>query len=273
MRKLFLIISLLFFYSCQAEVAPLEVLSMDAHSIIERINPPSGYTRNKASQGSWGAYLQNFPLKAAGSKVLDYKGKPIMFQEFHSAVLDIDIGEKDLQQCADAAIRLRAEYLWLKGLKDQVVFEFTSGHKFAWDDYAEGTRSVVSGNKVSFEKKAQADHSYESFRRYLDVIFMYAGTISLHKEMKKVDRNSEYEIGDVIIHPGSPGHAVIIVDKAKNAQGKYIYLLAQGYTPAQSIHIVKSGHSGISPWFDIPKTGTIYHERFYLSNAGVRRFY
>lgn len=240
--------------------------------IVERFPASKGYQKQLSPAGSWAAFLQCFPLLRPGTAVLDFKGKPISDQKSHVAVLDIDVGTKDLQQCADAIIRLRAEYLWKSDKKDQISFNFTSGHSFAWKDYADGLRPEVNGNKVSFKETANPSNSYEAFRKYLDIVFMYAGTISLHRDMKEVSRKSEYQIGDVLVHPGSPGHAVIIVDKAKNAKGEAIYLLAQGYTPAQSIHIVKSGHSGVSPWFKIPQSGPVWHKRFYLSRVGVRRF-
>jgi hypothetical protein len=243
-----------------------------AKTIFERFPAPKGFQKVKAPSGSWAAYLQDFPLLPPGRPVLDYTGKPISDQKSHVAVLDIDVGKKDLQQCADAIIRLRAEYLWGKNQQEDIAFKFTSGHAFAWKDYALGMRPEVKGNQVSFRQTAPADHSYEAFRKYLDIVFMYAGTISLHRDMKQINRKSEYQIGDVIVQPGSPGHAVIIVDKAKNAKGEAIYLLAQGYTPAQSVHIVKSGHSGISPWFKIPQSGHFWHKRFWLREVGVRRF-
>lgn len=271
-----LVTSLLFLSSCkkkQTEQGREGVTEQSAGATIyERFPAPEGFQKVKAASGSWQAYLQDFRLLPTGRPVLDYRGKPISDQKSHVAVLDIDVGKKDLQQCADAIIRLRSEYLWRQDLKDQIAFKFTSGHHYTWSAYAEGVRPEVKGNQVNFKPAASPDDSYEAFRRYLDIVFMYAGTISLHRDMKHVERKSEYQIGDVLVHPGSPGHAVIIVDKAKNAKGEAIYLLAQGFTPAQSVHIVKSGHSGISPWFKIPQSGTFWHKRFYLSKMGVRRF-
>lgn len=271
-----LVTSLLVLSSCkkkQTDQGREEVTGQSAGATIyERFPAPKGYEKVKAPSGSWESYLQDFPLLPPGSPVLDYTGKPISDQKSHVAVLDIDVGKKDLQQCADAIIRLRAEYLWGKNQKDQIAFKFTSGHHYAWSAYAAGIRPEVKGNQVNFRQTAPADHSFEAFRRYLDIVFMYAGTISLHRDMQQVNRKSEYQIGDVLVHPGSPGHAVIIVDKAKNAKGESIYLLAQGYTPAQSVHIVKSGHSGISPWFKIPQSGHFWHKRFWLREVGVRRF-
>lgn len=271
-----LVTSLLVLSSCkkkQTEQGREGVTEQSAGATIyERFSAPNGYQKEKALTGSWEAYLQDFRLLSPGTPVLDYRGKPISDQKSHVAVLDIDVGKKNLQQCADAIIRLRAEYLWRRELKDQIAFKFTSGHNYAWSAYSEGIRPEVKGNQVNFKSAASSDDYYEAFRKYLDIVFMYAGTISLHRDMKYVERKSEYRIGDVLVHPGSPGHAVIIVDKAKNTKGESIYLLAQGYTPAQSVHIVKSGHSGISPWFKIPQSGIFWHKRFWLSKVGVRRF-
>jgi hypothetical protein len=40
--------------------------------------------------------------------VLLYNGAPKFRQDVHAAVIDIDVGTRDLQQCADATMRLRA---------------------------------------------------------------------------------------------------------------------------------------------------------------------
>lgn len=248
------------------------LLSKEGSTVSSRVLEPHGYLRETTTAGTWHHYLQNLKLQPHGSKVLDFQGRPISDQHNHFAVMDIDVGKKDLQQCADATIRLRAEYLYQKQDFDKIKFQFTSGHCYAWIDHAKGIRPEVKGNKVTFKQASTADNSYQNFRKYLDIIFMYAGTISIEKELSKVNRGGDYQIGDVIVHLGSPGHAVIIVDRAKNSQGKYIYLLAQGYTPAQSIHIVKSHDRGISPWFDVPKKLPIWHERFFFKNPQIRRF-
>ena len=58
------------------------------------------------------------------------------------------------------------------------------------------------------------------------------------------------EIGDVFIRGGSPGHAVIVVDLAADAQGRQVFLLAQSYMPAQEIQILKNPNDqALSPWY------------------------
>jgi hypothetical protein len=49
----------------------------------------------------------------------------------------------------------------------------------------------------------------------------------------------------------SPGHTVIIVDMAVNDDGKTLFLLAQGGSPTQEIHILRNlAKPNISPWFE-----------------------
>ncbi|WP_084328456.1 DUF4846 domain-containing protein [Indibacter alkaliphilus] len=261
----------LLFTSCHGKDRS-KLLLKEGKTVAGRVLAPQGFVRETTATGTWQHYLQNLKLLPHGSKVLDFQGRPISDQRNHFAVMDIDVGTKDLQQCADATIRLRAEYLYQHKAFDKIKFQFTSGHSYAWLDHAKGVRPEVKGNKVEFKQTSTSDNSYQNFRRYLDIVFMYAGTISLERELTKVSRGGDYQIGDVIVHPGSPGHAVIIVDRAKNSKGEYIYLLAQGYTPAQSIHIVKSHDRGISPWFDLPKKLPIWHQRFFFKSPQVRRF-
>ena len=73
----------------------------------------------------------------------------------------------------------------------------------------------MKGNRVSWYKSKAKDYSYKTFRAYLDVVFAYAGTLSLAKELTSVPVTS-MQIGDVLIQGGSPGHAVIVVDMAEN---------------------------------------------------------
>jgi len=63
------------------------------------------------------------------------------------------------------------------------------------------------------------------------------------------------KIGDVLVQGGSPGHAVIVIDMAENINTKEkIYLLAQSYMPAQSVHIIVNRNDlNISPWYKLEK--------------------
>ncbi|MEG0926301.1 DUF4846 domain-containing protein [Chryseobacterium sp.] len=227
-------------------------INKDKNTIRERFSPPKGYEWVDEKSDSFGYFIENFKLKPYGSQILKYDGSPIATQHLHEAIFDIDTGNKDLQQCADAVIRLRAEYLYKMKRFDEIKFHFTSGDLLSWNDYKNGTRAIVNGNSVSFRKMSAFDDSYHGFRNYLDLIFNYAGTISLNKETKPVIQNSDLKTGDILITPGSPGHIVFIAGVSKNKDGKKIFLLGEGFTPAQSIHLLSNPfNKNISPWYDL----------------------
>lgn len=169
-----------------------------------------------------------------------------------AAVLNFDVGNKDLQQCADAVMRLRAEYLYKTKQYELLHFNFTSGFKADYSKWRSGYRISVKGNNVSWVKTTKESESYKSFRDYLDVVFTYAGTASLTKELKQITL-SQMQIGDVFIKGGSPGHAVIVVDMAVNPKtNKKLFMIAQSYMPAQDIHVlINQNKSVISPWYDL----------------------
>lgn len=224
----------------------------DKNTIKERFSAPKGYTWVKEQPDSFGYFLENFKLKPYGSKILKYDETPIATQNLHEAVFNIDTGNKDLQQCADAVIRLRAEYLFTTKKFDDIQFHFTSGDLATWNDYKNGTRAFVNGNSVSFRKTAGFDDSYQNFRNYLDLVFTYGGTISLNKETKPVSQNADLKTGDILITAGSPGHVVMVAGVCKNKEGKRLFLLTEGFTPAQSIHLLSNPfNKNISPWYDL----------------------
>lgn len=233
----------------------------DKNTIKGRFSPPKNYQWTEEKPGSFGHFIENFTLKPYGSQILKYDGTPIATQHLHEAVFDIDTGSKDLQQCADAVIRLRAEYLYQIKKYEEIKFHFTSGDLLTWNDYKNGTRAFINGNSVNFRKVAELDDSYNGFRNYLDLIFNYAGTISLNKETKPVMKNSDLKTGDILITPGSPGHVVFIAGVCRNKEGKKLFLLGEGFTPAQSIHVLSNPfNKNISPWYELdvasPETKT-----------------
>jgi hypothetical protein len=97
----------------------------DGGILTERFNPPSGYQRVAVSSDSFGQWLRNLPLKPDGAPVYLFDGTLKENQSAHGAVVDIDVGGEDLQQCADAVIRLRAEYLLVSGRAEDICFRFT----------------------------------------------------------------------------------------------------------------------------------------------------
>jgi hypothetical protein len=274
MRSLFCLTSLVLFACGRSPLSSQrnsQLLNSSGKDIAARFNPPEGFIRLISDSTSFGYYLQHFPLQPVGSKVYYYNGEE-KGNKVYEAVLDIDIGEKDLQQCADAVMRLRAEYLYKQKLYDLIHFNFTSGFKAEYKRWANGERIKVDGNKVSWYNSASKDFSVPTFKKYLEKVFTYAGTLSLSKEMKPVSVD-EMEIGDVFIRGGSPGHAVIIVDMARDAKGKKIFMIAQSYMPAQSIQILKNEQDPkLSPWYDLSKTDKLYSPEWTFEKTQLMRF-
>ncbi len=241
-------------------------------TLSDSIKPPSGYKQITIGDNSFGAWLRGLPLLQNSDTVYLFNGDKKFNQLAHHSIIDIDVGSRDLQQCADAAMRLRAEYLYSKGDYEKIHFNFTSGDKASWLDWAAGIRPVIKGNQVSWKKKASKDRSYRSFRRYLDVIFTYAGSASLSRELKKVVNPAKILPGDVFIQGGYPGHAVIVIDVANNDQGDRIFLLAQSYMPAQQIHVLNNPKFWNGPWYHAKSSGKLITPEWIFNYSDLMRF-
>lgn len=248
-------------------------IQAEGTNIETRIKSPSGFERVVAAPGSFAAYLRKITLKPAGAGVFLFNGLPKVNQ-VHVAVMDIDVGNRDLQQCADAVMRLRADYLFAQKRYTDIHFNFTNGFNCSYSKWREGYRVKVSGNQVSWYKKGAVDGTYKTFRSYLDMVYSYAGTLSLEKELKPVKYN-EMNIGDVLIRGGSPGHAVIVVDMAQNPKtGEKLFLLAQSYMPAQDIHILQNPNDPkLSPWYSTNSNGeAVLTPEWDFVKGNLRRF-
>lgn len=216
------------------------IIDTSGNSIFNRFDPPPGFERTMIDTASFGFYLRHLKLKTFGTPVRYYNGQPKNAKDVYISVIDMDIGKRDLQQCADAIMRLRSEFLYAQQKYQDIHFNFLSdGQPRYYKEYIEG------------------DYSYEKFRKYLDYVFSYANTRSLNQELIGLDSMEDMELGDVFIQTGTPyGHAVIVVDMAKNPDsGKKVFMLAQSYMPAQDIQVlINRNDSMISPWYILDNT-------------------
>lgn len=233
-------------------------------TITERFSPPSGYKRLSAK--GFGHYLQTYPLMPKGTEVTDYKNRPV-WHTSAAAVLDLDIGHKNLQQCADTIIRLYADYTRQQGAEKSLSFKFTSGQIYRYQDFLDGLTPKPSGNTVIFSQKPPRENTDKNYRRYLDYIFTYVGTASLARDLKKIPV-SQAKVGDLFINPGFPGHATVIADMVINTKGDKKIMMIQGFMPAQSAHIVKSLTGDV--WFDLG--GPLTSQLFTFKGHYVYRF-
>jgi hypothetical protein len=217
---------------------------------VRDIPTPAGYTRKPLPAGSFGQWLRQVGLRADPVVYL-YDGRPKQNQGAQVAVLDIPVGKKDLQQCADACMRLRAEYLLSQGRLPEIEFR---------DNLNRAYRPGANTGRAAFE-------------RYLESVFARCGTLSLEKQLKRIPENSPVEPGDLVIRGGSPGHAVMVVDMAEDSAGRRLYLLAQSYMPAQMIHVLRNpSGSGVSPWYRLQPGDDIRTPEWTFRDAVIRRW-
>jgi len=241
-------------------------------TVESRVAVPAGWQRLPAAPGSFAAWLRGLPVKPGRPEVRLFDGSKKWNQEAHHLVLDVDVGKRDRQQCADAVMRLRAEFQRQAGQEGEICFRFTDGTKARWSEWKTGMRPHLGGRKTTWEKTAAPDPSYASFRRYLDIVFSYAGTLSLARELDQPADARRIAAGDVFIQGGSPGHAVIVVDVAEDQQGRRAVLLAQSYMPAQDIHVLRNPKTPGSPWYVIEGQGPLATPEWDFPAGSLRRF-
>ena len=217
-------------------------------TLVKRILTPKGYKRIKAKKGSFEAFLRNYRLKPDGSPVLLCNGSEKGNQSAHIAVFKLPIESEDLQQCADSIMRVYGEYYYDKKAYNKITFPLGNDFIADFDKWRRGYSISVSGNKIAWVYSSKNDSSYDSFKRFMRIVFAYSGTLNMDYSSKKI-KLSEARVGDIFIRGGSPGHVVMIADICKNAKDKKAYLLAQGYMPAQEFQLLRNPLHEDDPWY------------------------
>jgi hypothetical protein len=243
MRYLQSIFLLFLFFACnENNQAPPYIDSIEEipvsenYKILNEIPPPTGYLRKESNANSFENWLRKLPLRKDKIVYL-YNDKIKPNQSAQFAVVDLSRSKTDLQQCADVVMRLRAEYLFEQKQYDSIRFM----------DYNKKWYNWSGGNNK------------ERFDHYLQQVFGWCGSASLEKQLKRVTNYDALKTGDVFIKGGFPGHAMIVADMAINLKGEKVFMLIQGYQPAQDIHVVVNPlYHELSPWYKLTSDNEIY---------------
>lgn len=225
------------------ETPPTERLSA-------RYRPPAGHTRVAVGPKSFAAWLRSLPIRVDRMQVLSHRGLPL--ERPSAGIVAMDVGKRDLMQCADSVIRLHAEYLWAHGRSAEAAYRFTSGDLSRWTDWVAGERFRVEGNRVDRVRGARRSDSHDEYRRWLDLVFTYAGTSSLARDASSPSMDAPVEAGEFYVEAGFPGHAVIVLDVVEGPGGERLGLLGQGFMPAEDIHVLRASHAVDGVWFSLP---------------------
>lgn len=220
---------------------------------IGDIPAPMGYTRVEAENSSYAQYLRSLPLKRRGTKVMLYTGGEANYQFLSTGVIDQDLLSNS-EQCADATMRLRAEYLWSRGRYGDISFRNVNGKMM---HYTGGS-------------------SRKAFERYMRNVYGVCSTFSLFTETTPRDIK-DVQPGDVLVYPARSGHkyghALIVVDVAKSKAGKVAIMCAEGNTPARDKHIVRNLNPLKNPWFFLDEDDeTIWISCFHFNKNELRHY-
>lgn len=242
--------------------------TLPADTLAARFPVPQGYQRLQMPAGSFGAWLRAFPLKPEGSPVRYYNGGT-KASGVHAAVFDFPLLRQDLIQCADAIIKLRAEYLYASSRFGEISFKLTDGTPAPFDRYRRGERLVASGRKVVWQGGYPSGTGRKVFESYLFTLYQYAGTLSLDRDLKARTLD-EIRAGDVFIQGGSPGHAILVLDLARSADGRMVMLLGQSYMPSQEFHVLNQPGAA-SPWYPV-EPGPLYTPEWHFPAGCLKGF-
>ena len=240
---------------------------------IREISLPEGFQFVEDGDSVYSNWLLDLKLKKSKTVYL-YNGKLKSNQDVQYGVLNIDIGKKDLIQCADAAMKLRADHLFESHLFDQIKFLTTSGNEISFENWLKGMRWKVLGAKlVSYNIHKEEPNIQQEYNSFMEFVFSYCGTYSLSKQLKSVNDSKSLQPGDIFVYGGFPGHAVTVMAVAKNEMGKKIFLLSQGYMPAQDIHVLKNyANDDQDPWYNVSDLYPLYTPEWQFGKGSLKRW-
>lgn len=219
--------------------------------LVNDIPVPAGYKAVVYPADGYSNWLTRRPLKNS-LEILDHAGREIPYGSYSVyAVLDLPLlFTGDLEQCADYAMRLWAEYH-----KDTNRL-----NKLYLFDY--------NGRRQNYRA------SNLSYRNFLRRAFANSNSYSLKKGCIVVD-TSALMPGDMVVQNerGGVGHVSVLMNVCRNTAGQKLYLLGFSYMPAQEFHIEKALEGyGTDGWFTLEGYFKYLKDHMDLGTPVLRRF-
>ncbi len=222
-------------------------------TVLERFDAPLGYSRVTVLPNTFQHFLRTLRLKPEGAMVQFYDGKTKPNNNVYVSVVDLPISRQNVQMSSDSVIRLISEFLYKNAEYDKIAFH-------------------ANKERLSFKDFAKDDFSRKNFEAYMDYAMEKISTPSFCTDLKHVSLK-DIKIGDIFVQNTQPnGHAVIVVDLVENTKGEKLFLLAQGFQPAQEIQILANpSQDDISPWYAL-KEGELLTPEWRFMTSDLMRF-
>lgn len=226
----------------------LPIVDETGQTVATRINPPSGFKRVEAEQGSLGEFLRSYPLKKSTGVVKLWDGTKKEEQTMVQAVLKLPMEKENLQQAAGAVSRMYAEYYFSQKAYDKIKFQFKNGFLAEYIKWQEGFRIRTDATGSIWVNGGEYDVSKKNLQQYMHVVLTYTSADTMEKESKKI-KKTDIRIGDVFLQTGTESDVAMVVDVCENEQGQKAFLLAKGGKPAQQFHMLKNPAHENDPWY------------------------
>ena len=218
---------------------------------VKDIPVPTGFTAVECPPESYRHWITRRPLKN-GLEILDCTGRKVPPGAYSVyAVLDLPLlFSGDLEQCADYAMRLWAEYHKDRNKLDKLyLFDYN------------GRRQQFSTSRLSY-------------RKFLHRAFANSNSYSLKQGCAKVDTGGIVP-GDMVVQNerGGVGHVSVVLNACRDSSGQKLYLIGFSYMPAQEFHIEKALEGyGTAGWFTLDGYFRYLKDYMDLGTPVLRRF-
>ncbi|MBI4727371.1 hypothetical protein HY768_09175 [candidate division TA06 bacterium] len=224
---------------------------VQAASRIDEIPIPAGYTAVEYPASGYSHWVTRCPLKS-NLDILDHSGRKVPPGAYSVyAVLDLPpLFSGDLEQCADYAMRLWAEYH-----KDRNILD-----KLYLFDY--------NGRRQYYKA------SHLSDRNFLHRAFANSSSYFLKQGCAAVDAAALVP-GDMVVQNerGGVGHVSVVLNVCLNSSGQKLYLLGFSYMPAQEFHVERALEGyGTEGWFTLEEYFRYLQDYMDLGTPVLRRF-
>ncbi len=218
---------------------------------------PPGFSRIPLAPGSLAAYTRRLPLKAPDIPVKSWDGRVMRQAREVHGVVDWPAPSR-IQQCADVAIRLHAEYLLARRELSRISYRSLSNDWLRYTAWLRGRYYLNrAGTHILYKPTIKTRKNTRAvFEKYLRFVMLYANSASLARDLECIGEDRLLP-GNLYIQPdpsgrGGIGHVSVIMDICRNPQGERRYLFGYGFIPAQDFHLPLSGEgAGSRGWFTL----------------------